>query len=78
MEHPELEALADAITAVANRRSRIPKNHLLRETALNILILAGIASARLDSRSERDRVDRASGHLADLLREAAGKPDNRI
>lgn len=78
MEQPDLEALADAITAVANRRSRIPRDHLLRETALNILILARIASALLDSQSERDRVDRASGHLADLLRGAADKSKDRM
>ncbi|WP_199039417.1 hypothetical protein [Glycomyces salinus] len=71
MEQPELEALADAITAVANRRSRIPQDRLLRETALNILIMTRIASNRLPDLDQREAIESTCGRLTDLLRDAA-------
>ena len=68
---PELDRLADAITAVAGARQRIPLAHLLRETAVNILILTRIASNRLDSQLSREDIEAASDHLSDQLRQAA-------
>jgi hypothetical protein len=71
MSAPELEHLADSITALAGARKRIPLNHLLRETALNILILARIASNRLDDRLRREEIESAADHLVTQLRHAA-------
>jgi hypothetical protein len=71
MSAPELEHLADSITALAGARKRIPLNHLLRETALNILILARIASNRLDDRLRREDIESAADHLVAQLRHAA-------
>jgi hypothetical protein len=71
MPAPELENLADSITALAGARKRIPLNHLLRETALNILILARMASNRLDDRLRREEIETATDHLVTQLRHAA-------
>lgn len=67
----ELDELADAVTAVADARHRIPLDRLLRETALNVLILTRIATNRIDDRDQRDETDAACDRLADLLRQAA-------
>jgi len=71
MSAPELENLAESITALAGARKRIPLNHLLRETALNILILSRIASNRLDDRLRREEIESAADHLVTQLRHAA-------
>lgn len=71
MSAPELENLAESITALAGARKRIPLNHLLRETALNILILARIASNRLDDRFRREEIESAADHLVTRIRHAA-------
>ncbi|WP_205327935.1 hypothetical protein [Glycomyces sp. YM15] len=71
MSAPELENLADSITALAGARKRIPLNHLLRETALNILILARMASNRLEDRLRREEIESATDHLVTQLRHAA-------
>ena len=67
----ELDELADAITAVADTRHRIPLDRLLRETALNVLILTRIATNRIDDNDRRDDIDATCDRLADLLRQAA-------
>ncbi len=67
----ELDELADAVTAVAEVRHRIPLDHLLRETALNILILTRVATNRIEDRDQRDEMDAACDRLTDLLRQAA-------
>jgi hypothetical protein len=66
-----LEDLADSITALASARKRIQIDRLLRETALNLLILGRIASNRLDDRLRREEVESATDHLVTLLRHAA-------
>jgi hypothetical protein len=71
MSAPELENLAESITALAGARKRIPLNHLLRETALNILILARIASNRLDDQLRREEIESATDHLVTQIRHAA-------
>ncbi len=71
MQILELDELADAITAVADARHRIPLDRLLSETALNILILSRIASNRLDDEDLRDGIDATCDRLAELLRRAA-------
>jgi hypothetical protein len=71
MEKPVFENLADAITTLAGARKRLPLNHLLSETALNILILSRIASNRLDDRLRREEIESATDHLVTLLRHAA-------
>lgn len=71
MPTPELENLADSITALAGARKRIPLSHLLRETALNILILSRMASNRLDDRLRREEIESATDHLVTQLRHAA-------
>lgn len=71
MAAPELDDLADAITAVAGARKRIAPTDLLRETALNVLILTRVASNRLDDKFRRDDIESAADHLATQLRHAA-------
>ena len=66
-----LGALADAITALASARKRISVQHLLRETALNLLILGRIASNRVEDRLRREEIESATDHLVTLLRHAA-------
>lgn len=71
MSTPELDDLADAITAVSGARKRIALTDLLRETALNILILSRIASNRLGDKLRREDIEAAADHLAAQLRDAA-------
>ncbi|THV43487.1 hypothetical protein [Glycomyces buryatensis] len=71
METPELDRLADAITDLANVRARIPLDRLLRETALNILILTRIATNRLPDRQRRDDIDESCDHLVTQLRQCS-------
>ncbi|GAB3237104.1 hypothetical protein GCM10027447_36020 [Glycomyces halotolerans] len=71
METFELDELSDAVVALAGARDRIPLDQLLRETALNILILARIASGRLRDPTRQEAIDAACGKLIDLLRQAA-------
>jgi hypothetical protein len=71
MPAPELDDLADAITAVASARKRIPIPDLLRETALNILILTRIASNRIGDKLRREDIESAADHLVTQLRHAA-------
>jgi hypothetical protein len=71
MPAPELDNLADAITAVASARKRIPIPDLLRETALNILILTRIASNRIGDKLRREDIESAADHLVTQLRHAA-------
>ncbi|SDD22113.1 hypothetical protein [Glycomyces harbinensis] len=70
-ERPELDRLAEAITAVAGIRERIPLTDLLREMALNILILARIASSRIADGRDREEIESATDHLVSGLRHAA-------
>jgi hypothetical protein len=67
----ELDNLADAITALAGARSRIPLPTLLRETALNVLILSRIASNRLPDKLRKEDIESAADHLVTNLRHAA-------
>jgi hypothetical protein len=71
LELPELDRLADAVTAVAGVRERVPLPRLLRETALNILILARIASTRIEDLRTREELESATDHLVSGLRHAA-------
>ncbi|RRS02111.1 hypothetical protein [Glycomyces terrestris] len=71
MPLPELEDLADAITALAGARNRVPLPTLLRETALNVLILSRIASNRLPDDLRKDDIESAADHLVTQLRHAA-------
>lgn len=71
MSAPELDNLADAITAVASARKRIPVPELLRETALNVQILTRIASNRLQDKLRREDIESAADHLVAQLRHAA-------
>lgn len=66
-----INALADAITALASARKRIPVKHLLREIALNLLLLGRIASNRIEDRPRREDIESATDHLVTLLRHAA-------
>ncbi len=70
-EVPELDHLADAIAAFAGVRARIPINQLLRETALNVLVLSRIASNRLTDPGQRASIEEASDELCARLRQAA-------
>ncbi|WP_205326914.1 hypothetical protein [Glycomyces sp. YM15] len=69
--NPEIEQLANAVTALAAARKRIPLSTLLRETALNILILSRIASNRIPDRVRREEMESAADHLVTQLRYAA-------
>jgi U3 small nucleolar ribonucleoprotein component len=71
MEFEELDRLADAITALSGARKRIPVHRLLRETALNVLILTRIASNRLDDHQRREDIEAAGDALVTQLRHAA-------
>lgn len=71
MSAPELDDLADAITAVASARKRIALAVLLRETALNVLILTRIASNRIGDKLRREDIESAADHLVAQLRHAA-------
>lgn len=66
-----LDDVAEAITTLASARKRIPVKQLLKETGLNILILARIASNRLDDRVRREEIESATDHLVTQLRHAA-------
>ncbi|MEU5156085.1 hypothetical protein [Glycomyces sp. NPDC021274] len=66
-----LDRLADAITALANVRRQIQISKLLRETALNVLILSRIASNRLDNPLRREQIESATDHLVTQIRHAA-------
>lgn len=69
--YDELDQVAEALTALASVRKRIPVKRLLRETALNILIMSRIASNRLDDRLRREEIESATDHLITQLRHAA-------
>lgn len=71
MQQPELDELADAVTAVAGARNRIPLPLLLRETALNVLALTRIVSTRVKDRERRESIEARCDDLIDLLRDAA-------
>jgi hypothetical protein len=66
-----LDALADAITKLANVRAQVPTAKLLRESALNLLIISRIASNRLEDRLRREEIESATDHLITMLRHAA-------
>ncbi|MFG3342388.1 hypothetical protein [Glycomyces sp. NPDC048151] len=66
-----LDDLANAITALASARKTIELKHLLRETALNVLILSRIASNRLPDRMRREEIESATDHLITQLRHAS-------
>ena len=68
--NPEIEQLADAVTAFAGARKRIPLPTLLRETALNILIISRVASNRISDRDRREELESATDHLVTQLRHA--------
>ncbi|MFG3338979.1 hypothetical protein [Glycomyces sp. NPDC048151] len=68
---PELDNLAESITALAGARKRIPVDQLIREVALNILILSRIASNRLEDRLRREEIESATDHLITQLRHAS-------
>jgi hypothetical protein len=72
-EAPEqiLDALADAITKLASVRAQIPPAKLLRESALNLLIISRIASNRLEDQLRREEIEAAADHLVTQLRHAA-------
>jgi hypothetical protein len=72
-ESPEqvLDALADAITKLATVRAQIPIAKLLRESALNLLIISRIASNRLQDRLRSEEIEAAADHLVTQLRHAA-------
>lgn len=69
--HPEIDQLADAVTAFAGARKRIDLPMLLRETSLNLLILSRVASNRIPDRVRREEVESAADHLVAQLRHAA-------
>ncbi|SDK68457.1 hypothetical protein SAMN05216298_1160 [Glycomyces sambucus] len=71
MSAPELDHLADSITALAGARNRIPLHTLLRETALNVLILSRIASNRLPDKLRKEDIETAADNLITQLRHAA-------
>ncbi|WP_199034799.1 hypothetical protein [Glycomyces salinus] len=66
-----LGQMADAVTGLASERHSIPIDGLLRETALNVLILSRIVSNRLDSPAGRERIERFADELVTELRSAA-------
>jgi hypothetical protein len=66
-----LEELADAITKLASARTQIPTVQLLRESALNLLIISRIASNRLRDRAERDEIEQVADQLVTKVRHAA-------
>ncbi|WP_026924133.1 hypothetical protein [Glycomyces arizonensis] len=77
----ELDRLADAVIAVAGARHRIPLDRLLRETALNVLILTRIATNMIttgkpSNDNRTDEIDATCDRLADLLRQAARRLPN--
>ncbi|WP_030157185.1 hypothetical protein [Glycomyces sp. NRRL B-16210] len=63
-----LNTLADAITELAGTRTTIPTATLLRETALNILVLSRIASNRLEDRAARDQIEDLADQLITAIR----------
>lgn len=71
MSTTEIDNLADAITNFAGARNRIPLPTLLRETALNILILSRVASNRLPDKLRKEDIETAADHLVTQLRHAA-------
>jgi hypothetical protein len=66
-----LDTLADAITALATARTRIPVAKLLRESALNLLIISRIASNRLPDQAERDQIEQVADQLVTKIRHSA-------
>jgi len=66
-----LGALENAITGLANARKAIATQRLLRETALNVLILSRIASNRLEHGSDKDRIEEIADQLTATLRRIA-------
>ncbi|MQM28910.1 hypothetical protein [Glycomyces albidus] len=71
MSTTELDNLAEAITTLAGARNRIPLPTLLRETALNILILSRIASNRIPDKLRKEDIEAAADHLISQLRHVA-------
>jgi hypothetical protein len=71
MAHQELDHLAEAITALVGVRNRIPVATLLRETALNVLILSRMASNRVPDKLRKEGIEAAADHLVTQLRDAA-------
>lgn len=76
MQDTALDALAEAITEVANARNRIPHDRFLNEIALSVLILTRIASNRLKDFERRDEIESACDMLVDLIRETARSDAN--
>lgn len=66
-----LDELADAITKLATVRAQIPLAKLLRESALNLLIISRIASNRLETWAEREEIEQAADILVTKLRHRA-------
>jgi hypothetical protein len=66
-----LDELADAITKLATARTQIPTAKLLRESALNLLIISRIASNRLQDRAAREEVEQVADQLVTKVRHAA-------
>ncbi|MBO3732781.1 hypothetical protein [Glycomyces niveus] len=66
-----LNALADTITKLAGVRTQIPTAKLLRESALNLLIISRIASNRLQDRAERDEIEQVADQLITTIRHRA-------
>lgn len=71
-----LDRLADAITAFASARTRLPLDRLERETALNILILARIVSNLQPDKDDREQLDRLTHELVTALRHLAWQHPN--
>ncbi|WP_335986610.1 hypothetical protein [Glycomyces sp. MUSA5-2] len=59
------------MSTLVGARHRIPVTQLLRETALNVLILSRIASGRVPDKLRKDDIEAAADHLVTLLRHAA-------
>jgi hypothetical protein len=66
-----LDTLADAVTGLATARAKIPLQRLLRETALNVLILSRIASNRLGHGTDKDELEELADRLTTALRRIA-------
>lgn len=71
-----LDHLADAITALAGARNTINPDRLAIDTAINIVVLARIATqslttAGLIDRQQRDTIDHLTDDVAAALRRAA-------
>lgn len=66
-----LNELADAITKLASARHHIATAKLLRETALNVLILSRIASNLLERADDRERLEAVADQLITELRHHA-------